>query len=239
MRVGIYVRVSTVGQNEAGQRAEIERWLRGNGIKGAKWYVDKESGDTLQRADFERLQRDVFNGDVKTIIVWKLDRLSRSMRDGINVLCDWLDKGLRFVSVTQGFDFRGAIGKMIAALLFGVAEMEQETRRERQAAGISVAKQNGVYNGRKDHPADARTQLAQCDRPLPSTIAASGRSSGDAGPGMAALIALSPYIEPGRARPTPRLTICAKLEKNCSPPEAAVSAPVDHRGLCRLLRGLV
>ena len=127
MSVGIYVRVSTVGQNEAGQRAEIERWLRGNGIKAAEWYVDKESGDTLQRADFERLQRDVFNGQITTIIVWKLDRLSRSMRDGINVLCDWLDKGLRFVSVTQEFDFKGAIGKMIAALLFGVAEMEQET----------------------------------------------------------------------------------------------------------------
>jgi DNA invertase Pin-like site-specific DNA recombinase len=159
MSVGIYVRVSTVGQNEAGQRAEIERWLKGNGIKGAKWYLDKESGDTLQRPAFERLQADVFSGQITTIIVWKLDRLSRSMRDGINVLCDWLDRELRFVSVTQGFDFKGAIGKMIAALLFGVAEMEQETRRERQAAGIAVAKQNGVYNGRK-----AGTTKAKPDR---------------------------------------------------------------------------
>ena len=178
MSVGIYVRVSTVGQNEAGQRAEIERWLRGNGIQGAKWYVDKESGDTLQRPAFERLQRDVFNGQITTIIVWKLDRLSRSMRDGINVLCDWLDRGLRFVSVTQEFDFKGAIGKMIAALLFGVAEMEQETRRERQAAGIGVAKQNGVYTGRKSGTTKAKPDRAKQLRDKGLSVAEIAKSLG-------------------------------------------------------------
>ena len=88
MSTGVYIRVSTVGQNEAGQRREIQRWLAGNGIDDVKWYLDKESGDTLQRPDFERLQADVFAGEVKTIIVWRLDRLSRSMRDGIVTLCD-------------------------------------------------------------------------------------------------------------------------------------------------------
>ena len=59
-------------------------------------------------------------------MVWKLDRLSRNLRDGINVLADWCDKGLRVVSVTQQIDFNGATGKMLAAVLLGVAEMEQE-----------------------------------------------------------------------------------------------------------------
>jgi DNA invertase Pin-like site-specific DNA recombinase len=53
------------------------------------------------------------------------------------------------VSVTQQIDFNGAMGKMIAAVLLGVAEMEQEMRKERQAAGIAAAKAKGIYFGRK------------------------------------------------------------------------------------------
>lgn len=149
MATGIYVRVSTVGQNEAGQRREIERWLKGNGITDTRWYVDKATGTNLARPQFERLQADIFNGEIGTVVVWKLDRLSRSLRDGLNVLADWCDRGIRVVSVTQQIDFNGTMGKMLAAVLLGVAEMEQETRKERQAAGIKAAKERGVYLGRQ------------------------------------------------------------------------------------------
>ena len=149
MNTAIYVRVSTVGQNEAGQRQEIEKWCLGNNIQYVDWYIDKESGDNLNRPQFKKLQQDIFAGRVKTVIVYKLDRLSRSLKDGINTLCEWCDRGIRVVSVTQQIDFNGAAGKLIASVLFAVAEMEQETRRERQKAGIEVAKQNGVYKGRK------------------------------------------------------------------------------------------
>ena len=74
--VACYVRVSTVGQNEAGQRAEIERWLSGNGIAPTRvrWYVDKgKSGDSLKRPAFEQLQAAVFAGEVGTIVSYKLD----------------------------------------------------------------------------------------------------------------------------------------------------------------------
>lgn len=149
MTVAVYIRVSTASQNEAGQRREIQRWLDGNGVTNAVWYVDKESGDNLDRPQFERLQQAIFHGQAKTVVVWKLDRLSRSLKDGIDTLCDWCDKGIRVVSVTQQIDFNGAAGKLIASVLFAVAEMEQETRRERQAAGIAAAKERGVYCGRR------------------------------------------------------------------------------------------
>lgn len=150
-QTAVYVRVSTTSQNEEGQRQAIDRWLQGHGTDGqtVRWFVDVESGDTMDRAGFEALQQAVFNGEVGTIVVYKLDRISRKLADGITVLSDWLDKGIRFVAVTQQFDFSGALGKTIAALLFGVAEMEQETRRERQADGIRAAKAKGVYKGRK------------------------------------------------------------------------------------------
>jgi len=159
--IAAYIRVSTVGQNERGQRAEIKRWLEGIGHADVKYYVDKESGDTLDRPAFRRLQADVFNGAIKTVVVWKLDRLSRSIIDGLNVLADWCNRGVRVVSVTQQLDFNGTVGKMLAAIFFALGEMEQQTRRERQAVGIAQAKIDGKYKGRqpgttKAHPARAR-----------------------------------------------------------------------------------
>jgi DNA invertase Pin-like site-specific DNA recombinase len=161
--VAAYVRVSTTGQNEAGQRAEIERWLTANGINPAsvRWFVDKgKSGDNLKRPALEQLQAAAFAGEVGTIVTYKLDRLSRSLLDGINTLAGWCEKGIRVVAVSQGLDFNGTLGKMLAAILFGIAEMEQETRRERQAAGIAVAKKAGKYRGRKTGTTKAKPERA-------------------------------------------------------------------------------
>jgi DNA invertase Pin-like site-specific DNA recombinase len=148
--VAVYIRVSTVGQNEAGQRREIERWLHGNGIENVQWYVDKESGDTLKRPAFAKLQKAIFNGEVSTVVVWKLDRLSRKFRDGINIICDWCDRDVRIVATTQQIDFAGTVGKIIAAVLVGIAEMEQQTRKERQRAGIDAALER-IRQGKQEH----------------------------------------------------------------------------------------
>jgi DNA invertase Pin-like site-specific DNA recombinase len=149
MKVAVYVRVSTVEQNLDGQRLAINNWLEGNGVS-ARWYIDHgQSGDTMARPEFDRLQRDIFMGQINTVVVYKLDRLSRKLSDGINVLTGWLDKGVRVVSVTQQLDFSGATGQLVAAVLLAVAQMEQETRRERQAVGIEAAKKKGKYKGRK------------------------------------------------------------------------------------------
>jgi DNA invertase Pin-like site-specific DNA recombinase len=102
----------------------------------------------------------VFNGQVGTVVIYKLDRLSRSLRDGLNTLGEWIERGLRVVSVTQQIDFNGTVGKIIAAVLLGIGEMEQETRRERQAAGIAEARKAGVYKGRKVGTTKAKPERA-------------------------------------------------------------------------------
>ena len=161
-KVAVYVRVSTVGQNQASQRREINRWLEGNGIKDPLVFLDKGySRDNLDRPAFRELQTAVFNGEVDTIVVYKLDRISGKMAEGLQVLTDWLEKGIRFVSVSQQFDFSGTVGKMIAGLLFGISEMEQETRRERQQAGIAAARERGVYKGRKAGSTKAKPARAR------------------------------------------------------------------------------
>lgn len=160
LSVAVYVRVSTAGQNTDGQIAEISRWLKGHNIEDAEWFIDRASGNNLSRPQFERLQEGIFHGEFGTVVVWRLDRLSRNLRDGINVLADWCGRGLRVVSVTQQIDFNGSLGTMLAAVLLGVAEMEQETRRERQAAGIAAAKRRGIYIGRKPGTTKAKPERA-------------------------------------------------------------------------------
>lgn len=149
--IACYCRVSTRHQKNDSQRAEINQWLKNNRIKNSavRWFEDKESGSTIQRLAFDQMQKAVFDGQVKTIIVWKLDRISRRQRDGINLLAEWCDRDVRIVSVTQQIDLNGAVGRMIASVMFGLAEIELEYRRERQAAGIKVAKQAGIYAGRQ------------------------------------------------------------------------------------------
>jgi DNA invertase Pin-like site-specific DNA recombinase len=164
--VAVYLRVSTHQQNATAQRAEIKKWLKGNGHKPStvKWFEDKESGKTLKRPSFEKLQKALFNGEIKTVVVWKLDRLSRSQRDGINLLAELCERGIRVVSVTQQLDLSGATGRLVAGVLFGIAEMELENIRERQAAGIAQAKKRGVYRGRKSGTLKANPKRANAMR---------------------------------------------------------------------------
>ena len=149
--MAVYVRVSTLDQEKGidSQERALRDYLDGHGIEHATWYRDRLSGATLKRPEFERLQHDIFRGRIKTVVCWKLDRLSRSMKDGINTLSDWLEKDVRVVAVTQQLDFSGATGRMVAALLLAVAEMERENLRENTKRGMAAAKARGVKLGRR------------------------------------------------------------------------------------------
>jgi DNA invertase Pin-like site-specific DNA recombinase len=166
--IACYCRVSSRHQKNDSQRAEIERWLNHQNLDQAavRWFEDKESGTSTHRLAFEAMQRGIFAGTIRTVVVWKLDRLSRRQRDGINLLADWCEAGVRVVAVTQQIDLSGAVGRMVAAVMFGLAEIELDYRRERQAAGIAVAKRQGLYKGRqpgttKANPARARALSRQ------------------------------------------------------------------------------
>ena len=161
--IACYCRVSSARQKTDSQKPEIKRWLDGHRIDPSTvgWFEDKESGKSLKRPAFDRLQKAIFAGTVTTVVVWKLDRISRGQRDGVNLLADWCERGVRVVAVTQQIDLSGPVGRMVASVLFGLAEIETEYRRERQAAGIAEAKQRGVYRGR-----DPGTTKAPASRAL-------------------------------------------------------------------------
>ncbi len=160
--IACYCRISSYDQKPDSQKAELKRWLKGNkiGSKDVQWFEDIESGATTKRPAFEQMQQSVFNGDINTLVVWKLDRISRNQKDGIILLADWCERGVRVVSVTQQLDLSGTVGRIIASVLFGIAEIEREYTRERQVAGIAVAKARGIYSGRKKGTTKHRPQRA-------------------------------------------------------------------------------
>jgi DNA invertase Pin-like site-specific DNA recombinase len=175
-----YCRVSSQRQKTDSQKAEIIRWLQGCDIAASavQWFEDTETGTTLRRPAFERLRHAILAGTIRTVVVWKLDRLSRRQRDGVNVLADWCERGVRGVVVTQQLDLDGAVGRMVASVLFGLAEIEAEYRRERQAAGIAVAKRNRVYRGRPRGTTKAQPARAQALRARGLTIPEIARALG-------------------------------------------------------------
>ena len=161
--IAAYCRVSTARQKADSQVAEISKWLKANGYDESQvtWYIDKESGKTLKRPEFERLQADIFSGQVKTVVCWRLDRLSRRLKDGVVLLADWCERGLKIVVVTQMIELNGAVGRMIAAVMLGLAEIELEYKLQRQMAGVEVAKKKGIYKGRKPGTTKAKPNRAQ------------------------------------------------------------------------------
>lgn len=83
------------------------------------------------------------------------------MKDGINTLSLWCESGVRVISITQQIDLSGKVGHLVAGVLFGIAEIERQHIRERQAAGISAAKKKGVYTGRKSGTKKAKPERAR------------------------------------------------------------------------------
>jgi DNA invertase Pin-like site-specific DNA recombinase len=162
MSCAVYIRVSSPRQKTDSQHADIRRWLtaHGHARETVQWFEDQERGTTLHRAGLQALSEAIGAGTVTTVVVWKLDRLARSMREGINLLSAWCDAGVRVVSVTQQLDLSGTVGHLVAGVLFAIAEIELQQTKERQAAGIAAARQRGVYKGRAKGTTKAMPQRA-------------------------------------------------------------------------------
>jgi len=121
MSIGIYTRISSHGQNSNSQL----QWLTAHGhdLGKLQWFEEQETGSNLNRPAFNVLSEAIFSGSVKTVVVWKLDRIGRSMLDGINILSKWCECGVRVVSVTQQIDLSGTVGHLVAGVLFAIAEI--------------------------------------------------------------------------------------------------------------------
>ncbi len=151
-KTAIYIRTSTdviQTKGRLSQRVALLKYCNDAGFSNPVVYEDKLSGKNTNRPAFQKLQADIFHGRIKTVITWKLDRISRSLTDGINILGQWCEKQIRVISVSQQIDFNGTVGKMIASILFGLAEMERQNISENIKRGLAAAKNRGVVLGKK------------------------------------------------------------------------------------------
>ena len=139
-RIG-YARVSTADQNLDAQLAALQA--------ADCTMVRTETGDGATRAGRPELQTILdFIHSGETLVVTRIDRLARSLRDLQVIVTTLKDKGAHLAATEQPVDTSTAAGKAFFDMLGVFAEFETNLRRERQAEGITAAKQRGVYRGR-------------------------------------------------------------------------------------------
>jgi DNA invertase Pin-like site-specific DNA recombinase len=137
-----YIRVSTSEQNPARQKEMIMNY----GIPEERIYCEKISGKNMDRPVLKKMLGALRAND--TVVVASLDRLGRNTRDLLNLIEEFNKKKVRFVSLKENIDTSTPTGKFFLTIMAAIAEMEYATIRERQQAGIKLAKQEGRMNGR-------------------------------------------------------------------------------------------
>lgn len=140
MLVG-YARVSTEDQ-----RLDLQL----DALKGAgceKVFSDQVSGAAATKAGLDDALAYVRSGD--TLIVWKLDRLGRTVKGLVELVDELKERGVQFKSVTDGIDTSTSAGKFFFHVMAAMAEMERDLIRERTNAGLAAARARGRLGGRK------------------------------------------------------------------------------------------
>jgi len=148
-RIG-YIRVSTLDQNP-------DRQLEG--VQVSKVFIDKASGKDTQRPQLEALLSYVREGD--TLVVHSMDRVARNLDDLRRMVQQLTGRGVRIDFVKESLAFTGEdspMANLLLSVMGAFAEFERALIRERQREGISLAKQRGVYRGRKKALSDSRLE---------------------------------------------------------------------------------
>lgn len=137
-----YVRVSTVEQNEQRQTEGLKKY------NIDKWFIEKVSGKNTNRPKLKEMLEFAREGD--TIYIWDFSRLSRSVKDLLEIVEQLQDKKVHLVSVKENLDTSTPTGKLMLTMIGAINEFERTNLLERQREGIAIAKKKGKYKGRKE-----------------------------------------------------------------------------------------
>jgi DNA invertase Pin-like site-specific DNA recombinase len=148
-----YARVSTQDQNLELQRKALTR------AGCEKVCEDKVSGTRAERPGLAKALDMLREGD--TLVVWKLDRLGRSVNHLVGLVGDLHEHGVQFKSLTDAIDTGTPSGRFFFRVMASLAEMERELTVERTRAGLESAKQRGRKGGRKPKMTDSKVESAK------------------------------------------------------------------------------
>jgi DNA invertase Pin-like site-specific DNA recombinase len=137
-----YARVSKIDQQDT--RAQVKA-LKEAGCK--RIFEESASGGRWDRPELHRALDQAREGDV--LVVWKLDRLSRSLKDMLHILEKLTEAGAGFRSLTENVDSTVPAGRMLLSMLGSFAEFERSMVRERTRMGLQAARERGRIGGRK------------------------------------------------------------------------------------------
>jgi DNA invertase Pin-like site-specific DNA recombinase len=135
-----YARVSKIDKQDT--RAQVKA-LKEAGCK--RIFEESASGGRWDRPQLHRALDQVREGDV--LVVWKLDRLSRSLKDMLHILERLTEVGAGFRSLTENVDSTVPAGKMLLSMLGAFAEFERSMVRERTRMGLQAARERGRIGG--------------------------------------------------------------------------------------------
>jgi DNA invertase Pin-like site-specific DNA recombinase len=110
-------------------------------------YEEKISGKSKDRPELHNCLKALRAGD--TLVVWRLDRLGRSLKDLIDIVASLEKNNINFVSITEKVETNSAAGKLIFHLFGALSEFERQLIRERTKAGIAAARARGRKGGRR------------------------------------------------------------------------------------------
>ena len=144
-KVAIYIRVSTAEQRMEGyspeaQKKKLKEYVHSNSalnlVTKDDWiYEDTHTGSDMNRTELQRLLRDVEEGKFDAVLVWKIDRLSRSLKHLLNLFEKFKENKVNFISLQENIDFRGAIGSLIFQVFGAIAQFERELIKGRTQMG--------------------------------------------------------------------------------------------------------
>ena len=163
-RVGLYARVSTHDQKSLPQQLRaMRRYARDRG-----WTITHEVQDVASGAR-ERPRRDELldaarRRELDCIIVWKLDRWGRSLKDLVTTLEELTELHVGFVSLTEALDLTTSTGRAMVGMVAVFAQFERELIRERVRAGLTEAKRKGTRIGRPRTSDEHREAVVQLFR---------------------------------------------------------------------------
>ena len=150
-RVAVYARVSTSDkeQDPETQLIALRDFCHANGWEVVGEYVDKASArDLAHRTEWRRLLDACAKRKFRIVVVFKLDRAFRSVKDMHDTLAAWEMVGVEFRSIREQFETSTAVGRLLLNMLAAVAEFELEMIRERVKAGMDRARRQGKRIGR-------------------------------------------------------------------------------------------
>ena len=151
-----YARVSKNEQNLHLQRDALKK----AGCREKNLYTDKVTGTKQERKGLEQALSHLREGD--TFVVWRLDRLGRSLKHLIETVTNLQTQGIAFLSVTENIDTGSATGQLVFHIFGALAEFERNLIRERSIAGLEAARARGRVGGRpKLNTASSKVAMAK------------------------------------------------------------------------------